>query len=160
MLRGSASAKVDQKGRLRIPAEFLPEFEQRCGPGRKVFITSRDGKTARVYPLPAWKAHERALLNDLDLSDPLLDLDPEIDHYLRAVNYWGNTSALDSQFRFLINSRVRDAAELSGKVTVSGKLSYLEVTAAEKLEKQPPIVTEEQQRSIARGARGGSSESG
>ena len=48
---GHAPAKVDDKGRLKIPAEFRKIIEQKFGP--ECFITSEDGQKALIYPMPA-----------------------------------------------------------------------------------------------------------
>ena len=51
-LRGSAHGRIDDKGRLKIPASFRSHVEERYGKG--CFITSRDGKLILVFPLPVW----------------------------------------------------------------------------------------------------------
>ena len=55
-LRGSYEARIDDKGRLKIPSQFRDLIERSFG--TVFYITSLDGETARVYPLPEWEAIE------------------------------------------------------------------------------------------------------
>ena len=48
MFRGSHSTRVDEKGRLKLPAEFRKAVFQK---GQQFFITSEDGKRAAIYPI-------------------------------------------------------------------------------------------------------------
>ena len=47
----SNSAKVDQKGRLKIPASLLGTLN---GPGTECFVTSENGSSVRMYPMRVW----------------------------------------------------------------------------------------------------------
>ena len=57
-LRGNCQAKVDEKGRLKIPAVFLEGLRQY---GSQFYITSITGETATIYPLQVWMAIEEKL---------------------------------------------------------------------------------------------------
>ena len=48
MLRGSHLATVDEKGRVKIPAEYLAELRRH---GKQFYVTSENGDHARVYPM-------------------------------------------------------------------------------------------------------------
>src|SRR5436309_2370955 len=50
MLRGSSNAKVDEKGRLKIPSLFKGYLEESYG--REFFLTSYNAEVARLYPMP------------------------------------------------------------------------------------------------------------
>ena len=52
VLMGHAPARVDDKGRLKIPTDFRKLIEEKYG--ADCFITSIDGERAMVYPLPVW----------------------------------------------------------------------------------------------------------
>jgi MraZ protein len=55
LLKGS----VDKQGRMQVPVEaisFLKEFGF-----TKLFITSTDGKTAKIYPLEVWRRNQAKL---------------------------------------------------------------------------------------------------
>ena len=57
MFRGTHEAKIDDKGRLKLPADFMKlVVEKNYGP--TFFITSRDGKVAEVWPMPEWEMEE------------------------------------------------------------------------------------------------------
>jgi len=50
MFRGSSPAKIDEKGRLKVPTDFRRFVEERYS--RELFVTSVHGDCARLYPLP------------------------------------------------------------------------------------------------------------
>jgi len=60
MFRGSAPAKIDDKGRLKVPTDFRRYVEERYGP--ELFVTSVLGDSALLYPLPVWEELESRLL--------------------------------------------------------------------------------------------------
>jgi len=57
--RGFLSARVDEKGRLKLPAA-ITQYLGALGE-RKVFVTTLNGSTARIYPISAWLQTENAL---------------------------------------------------------------------------------------------------
>ena len=57
MLRGNSPAKIDDKGRLKIPNAFRSLIEQKHG--AEVFVTSLTGEYVRIYPMPVWAEIER-----------------------------------------------------------------------------------------------------
>jgi MraZ protein len=117
-LRGSHEAKADDKGRLKIPSQFRELIEARYG--SVFFITSLDGETARLYPLPEWEAVERRLAS-------MPSTDPTRERFLHLVNYYGQTVEMDAQGRVLLPARLRAAADLRGDVDVQGHVTYLMV---------------------------------
>ena len=58
-MRGSAAARIDDKGRLKMPTLFRADIQGRQGPD--VFVTSLTGECVRIYPMPAWLEVERKL---------------------------------------------------------------------------------------------------
>ena len=48
MLRGNFTAKIDDKGRLKIPAVFRSLVEEKYGAA--LFVTSLTGKSVRILP--------------------------------------------------------------------------------------------------------------
>ena len=48
MFRGNAPARIDDKGRLKIPNMFRAFLETKYG--RELFVTSTTGEFVRVYP--------------------------------------------------------------------------------------------------------------
>ena len=132
MLIGNHPAKVDEKGRLKIPAEFRSYLEQTFGP--EVFVTSVEGESALIYPLKVWEA-----IRDKLKQVPAMD--PSRQRYDQRTNYFGQVGAMDKQGRILIHSTLRDSAATAGEVAVLGKDNHLEVWNRErflrKLESQP-----------------------
>jgi transcriptional regulator MraZ len=118
MFRGSASATVDDRGRLKIPTDFRRLLEERWG--LEVFITSPFGDAARVYPLPVWEELETRLL-------AMPSTDKARNRFLERVNYFGQQTRLDPQGRVLIPQLLRERAGMSGEVVVAGRIDYLEV---------------------------------
>jgi MraZ protein len=50
---------VDEKGRLKLPAEFKRRIDESYN-GR-FYITSEDGRVAKVYPIQEWEKVEQKL---------------------------------------------------------------------------------------------------
>lgn len=118
MLRGNYPARVDEKGRLKIPSSFLSVLKEQYG--EEFFITSLNGQNTRIWPLEEWKEIEEKLA---DASSSNLARKK----FLNIVNYYGQVVKLDKQGRLLIPPRVRESAEMRGEVEVLGHLRYLEV---------------------------------
>ncbi|HKF53025.1 MAG TPA: hypothetical protein VKB26_11985 [Candidatus Acidoferrales bacterium] len=117
MLRGSHLATVDEKGRMKVPADFLAELRRS---GNKFYVTSENGDRARIYPMKAWEEIERKLAK-------LSSHNQAKQKFLARTNYFGQVVELDGQGRILIPPVLRDAAQMKGEVTVSAQLTYLEV---------------------------------
>ena len=67
MLRGNFSARIDNKGRLKIPTAFRAPIEETYGSA--LFVTSIIGESVRIYPMPVWIGIEEKLaLRTLDPS--------------------------------------------------------------------------------------------
>ena len=57
--RGSAPAKIDDRGRLKVPTDFRRALEETYGVD--VFVTSIQGDSTLLYPLPIWDDIEQQL---------------------------------------------------------------------------------------------------
>jgi len=117
MLRGNIPAKVDEKGRLKIPAAFLEELK---GFGDQFYVTSETGDYARIYPMKVWEEIE-AKLSRLSSHNRTKE------KFLTWTNYYGQAVEIDGQGRILIPPVLREAALMKGEVDVNGSLTYLEV---------------------------------
>ena len=117
-LRGSAPARVEDKGRLKIPTVFRGVIQDQHGPD--VFVTSLTGECVRIYPMQVWLETERKLVQ-------MPSSHPARMKFLDRVNYFGLASELDSQGRIVIPPHLRDSASMSGDVRVFGRIDYLEV---------------------------------
>ena len=118
MFRGNAPARIDDKGRLKVPTAFRALLEGKYG--RELFLTSLTGEYVHVYPMPVWLEIEQKLSEVPSTSPAKL-------RYLDRVNYYGQVGELDAQGRILIPVRLREAATMSGDVDVLGLYNYLDV---------------------------------
>jgi MraZ protein len=116
-LRGNCPAKVDEKGRLKIPAVFLEELKEY---GTQFYITSMTGEAARIYPMRVWSEIEDKLAT-------LPSQHPTRRKFLLRTSYFGQTVELDGQGRLLLPVVLRESAQIKGEVDVLGSLNYLEV---------------------------------
>ena len=117
-LRGSAPARIDDKGRLKVPTVFRVHIQDKQGPD--VFVTSVSGESVRIYPIAVWLEVERKLKE-------MPGNHPSRLKFLDRVNYYGQTSELDSQGRVVIPPHLRESASIVGDVRVFGRIDYLEV---------------------------------
>jgi MraZ protein len=116
-LRGNCPAKVDDKGRLKVPAVFLEELKEY---GTQFYITSMTGESARIYPMRVWSEIEDKLAT-------LPSQHPTKRKFLLRTSYFGQTVELDGQGRLLLPVVLRESAQIKGDVDVLGSLNYLEV---------------------------------
>ncbi|MCL4847073.1 MAG: division/cell wall cluster transcriptional repressor MraZ [Acidobacteria bacterium] len=140
VLRGNYTAKIDDKGRLKVPSEFRALTEAHYGP--KIFITSLDGRSVRLYPLSVWEDIENRLAT-------MASTDPTRVRLLRRVMHHGQMAEFDAQGRVLIPARLRATAEMTGEVDVIGMLSYLEVWNSGRLSanlEEDPLTEDDWQR--------------
>ncbi len=118
MLRGNSPAKIDDRGRLKIPNGFRSFIEDEHG--RDLFVTSVQGDSVRIYPMPVWADIERKLAL-------IPSAHPSRLKFLDRVNFFGQVSEIDSQGRVVIPPRLRESATMVGEVDVFGQMNYLEV---------------------------------
>ncbi len=117
MLRGNYLATVDEKGRVKIPADFLEQLRRS---GKKFYVTSTQGDCAHIYPMKVWEEKERKLAK-------VSSHNRAKQKFLARTNYYGQVVEVDGQGRILIPPVLRESAEMKGEVDVQGKLTYLEV---------------------------------
>ena len=118
MLRGNYAAKIDDKGRLKIPNAFRALVEKTHG--SELFVTSLTGESVRIYPMPVWLALEERLARAPSTL-------PARNRFLDRVNYYGQAAEIDSQGRVLIHQRLRESAGMAGEVDVLGSVDRLDV---------------------------------
>jgi MraZ protein len=117
--RGSAPARLDEKGRLKVPNVFRHQIEEAFG--AELFVTSLHGREILLYPLPIWRALEEKLAS-------LPAIHRAKTRFLERVNYFGQQASLDGQGRVLVPQIVRDAAKLPPDVVVTGNIDHLVVS--------------------------------
>jgi len=118
MLRGSSLAKLDEKGRLKLPASFRVVLEPKFG--SDYFVTSLRGDSVRIYPMDVWLRIEERLARASSLN-------PSVMRFKNAVNYYGQSTPMDTQGRVLIHPLLRERADVRGEVVVLGQQDFLEV---------------------------------
>ncbi len=120
MFRGTQEAKIDEKGRLKLPADFMKLIVEK-NYGSQFFITSRDGKVAEVWPMPEWEKEEqkKAELPEDDMAKLT---------WLEFVNGWGGVAEIDKQDRLMLPRKIRERFNLvNEEVDVTGFQRYLVV---------------------------------
>jgi transcriptional regulator MraZ len=142
MLRGNYTARIDSKGRLKVPTPFRRTVEEH---GKEVYITSLTGESVRIYPFHEWQAIEQRLAL-------LPTMDPARRKFLDRTNYYGQQAGIDAQGRVLIHPLLRKSAGVIGEVAVLGYLTYLEVWELERFQQRllSDPYTEEDEAAMAR----------
>ena len=125
MFRGNHPTRMDEKGRLKVPAEFKRVIDEKYG--LKFYITSLDGKVAQLYPFEEWERIEQKLAS-------LSTFNPTKKKFLSRVNFYGQEVEMGGQGRLLIPQLLRQSADIKGEVAVMGNLTYLEVRNIETLQ--------------------------
>jgi len=118
LFRGNLPARIDDKGRLKVPTGFRHALETAYG--RALYITSLTGEYVRIYPMPVWLDIEQRL-------SAMPSTHPSRLRFLDRVNYFGDLGELDAQGRVLIPVRLRESATMAGDVDVLGQVNYLDV---------------------------------
>jgi MraZ protein len=113
----SKPVRIDQKGRLKIPAGLVNGFKEM---GAGFFITSEDGQCARIYSLRVWEEIERQLVR-LSLRDR------NMQKLLLRAKYYGQTVNMDAHGRVLIPAVLRKTALIRGEVDILDYQNYMEV---------------------------------
>ena len=127
VLMGHAPATIDDKGRLKVPANFRKVIEEKYG--RDCFITSTDGQKALVYPLAVWFDFQARLAKVPSTSSARIK-------YLERVNYFGQVSSIDAQGRVLVPTVLRNVAGIQDDVVVLGQQDHLVVWNEERMQKR------------------------
>jgi MraZ protein len=136
MFRGNHPTRVDEKGRLKVPAEYKRVIDEKYA--QRFYITSLDGIVAQIYPFEEWERIEQKLAS-------LSTYNPTKKKFLTRTNYYGQVVEMDGQGRLLVPQILRESAGIRGDVAVLGNLTYLEVRNMEALDKeiQEPFTDED-----------------
>ena len=122
---GIFTAKCDDKGRLKIPAEFATYLKE-LGV-EKVFVTTVDLKLVRVYPKQVWERNRNYFENAGEHASIAKDV-------AFIANLYGAQSDIDGNGRILIPTELRRKLEIenatvwldyhNGYINVFGKKIY------------------------------------
>lgn len=118
--RGSFVLKVDDRGRIKVPSQYLSILDEQYG--KELYITSLNGDRAFLYPLKIWE--------DIEQSIEKIKLrSPEIEEYISRTSFWGNESEVDGRGRILIPPDLRKESRLNGNsnLRIFGKIDHMVV---------------------------------
>jgi MraZ protein len=127
MLRGNHPARIDDKGRLKVPNGFRTLVESQYGP--ELFVTSVTGEFVRLYPLAVWLEIERKLA-------AVPTTNPAKQRFLDRVNFFGQLVSMDKQGRVLVPQILRETAAMAGEVSVLGLQNHLAVWNQQRLKER------------------------
>jgi len=96
-----AQASVDEKGRLKLPVEFLEYLEAHRV--TRAFITTFDQRQARIYPIEVWKVNEALFENTAD---------PAAERLALLAKAYGGDAEIDKSGRVLLPARLREVLDL------------------------------------------------
>ena len=143
MLRGNHPARIDEKGRIKIPNGFRTLVESNYGP--ELFVTSVTGEHVLLYPMSVWLEIERKLA-------AVPSTNPSKARFLDRVNFFGQAVTMDKQGRVVLPQMLRETAAMAGEVSVLGRQNHLAVwnlrRLQERLFKKEPF-TEEDGRALS-----------
>jgi MraZ protein len=131
MFRGNHPAKVDEKGRLKLPAAFKSLVD--AASVAQFYVTSVDGESAQVWPLPEWEKREA----ELSVAS---GLEPVVKKYLALTSYYGQQVEMDAQARILLPQILRTKAGLDDEeAVVLGMGQYLELHNRKRFETRAEV---------------------
>jgi MraZ protein len=124
---GNPRAKLDERGRLKMPAEFKAFVERKYGKDfNEFYITSREGIDAEIFPLPEWQQHWAKVLKMPPSHQARKDL-------LARYSLYGAKADMDPQGRLLLPEELRNAGMANEDVSVTGEGNLLRVTVVSRL---------------------------
>ncbi len=124
-LRGHAEARIDDKGRLKMPSSFKKNLEGAYGGA--LFITALTDEYLAIYPIAVWEEIE-SRVNELGAMNPLKR------KFLTRANRYGAEVGMDSQGRILIKPNQRRLVGIEDDVVLIGCTDHLEMWPAKEME--------------------------
>jgi DNA-binding transcriptional regulator/RsmH inhibitor MraZ len=104
--RGMYPARLDEKGRAKLPATFL-QYLNALGE-KRVFVTSLDRRIAQIYPMAVWRANEKFFEKYRD--------DPKaVRNIVFNAQDLGSESDIDGQGRVLFSPELRRELGIEGQ---------------------------------------------
>lgn len=90
------AARVDEKGRLKLPEDFRRYVETLAD--KTFFVTSVDFTIARVYPMSVWQQNKKLMAEHNSAA---------AESVRRTAAYFGSVVTLDAQGRLLLSPQLR-----------------------------------------------------
>jgi len=125
--RGSFVLRVDDRGRVKIPSQYLSILTEQYG--KDLYITSLNGDNVLIYPLNVWEDIEQSI-------EKIKIKPPEIQEYISRTSYWGNESEVDSRGRVLIPPELRKTSQLDCDLRIFGEIDHMVVWNEELFKKK------------------------
>jgi len=116
MLKGNSITTIEKSGRIRLPVSLRKSIEEKYG--REVFITSLDGKSIHIFPVPEWKKMT-SIENNKAFKNQAIKT------FALRINRMGVMREIDRWGRILIHKELRDKVNLQGKIIVDGLKTHL-----------------------------------
>lgn len=104
--RGRYPGRLDEKGRLKLPAPFQQYFNGLAE--RKLFVTSLDRRIAQIYPVAVWRENEKFFESYHDNPQAAQDV-------LFNAQDLGADAEMDAQGRLLFNPELRRELDLENQ---------------------------------------------
>lgn len=101
--RGMYPARVDDKGRLKLPVGFQDFF--RAMREKQLFVTSMDRKVALIYPIAIWRKNE-------EFFERFQGEPKKIRAAAFNANDLGSEAEMDSQGRILLSPELRREVDI------------------------------------------------
>lgn len=124
---GTYPARLDDKGRIKLPVAFQKYMESL--PEKKLFVTSLDRSTARIYPIAVWRENQNFI-------DGFTEEPQAAEDILLLANDLGADTEMDAQGRVLMHPDLRRALNIEnspvklvpvrGRIDVYGEAEYEE----------------------------------
>jgi len=117
--RGRYPGRLDDKGRLKLPAAFKEFFDSL--PENKFFVTSLDRRIAQIYPIAVWRQNEK-------FFETYRDNPRKSRNTAFNANDLGADAEVDSQGRILFNTELRRELDLENQeLHLIGRKGHVEV---------------------------------
>jgi transcriptional regulator MraZ len=126
MFRGNCPTRLDEKGRLKLPADFKREVDSSYD--GQFYVTSLDGKVIKMYPLREWIAFEQQVKSSAASYEVK-------ERFSDVTSYYGQQIELDAQGRLTIAEWLRNKFGLKGEMAVIGKQDHIELRVMDEFRK-------------------------
>ena len=126
---GIHAARVDEKGRLKLPVKFQEYLKGLGDP--PLYVTTLDERIARIYPMPEWadvkRKFEEAEGEQFDSAQQLLWMS----------DLYGDDGALDDQGRVLVPTTLRRKLGIENQpVYVKAFRGHIQILSKELVEQR------------------------
>lgn len=134
MFRGAQATKVDDKGRIKLPADTKRMVEEQY-PDLKMYVTSTDGEVVKIFPMSEWLTVESSLQQSGPEAKDSGAAARKKALFLTSV--YGSEETLDGQGRILVPAVLRDSAGMrSSDVRLIWQGNHLEALSEKVFAKQ------------------------